>query len=300
MSKLVQLRSFNITLGDQDVRIPAGFWKDIKVHYTGTNVGGQTLAVANLGTMRLTVDGQQKQFLNFDRAQQYNNYKGGAVAAVSGAGAAFNFQCTLPQAVPGDDANGLFVERDGEVILELRSFYDAAVISVGTVYVYGIPAEGVQTYFLKINQIDFANISGTSEEPQYQNLENLYEVLVENDTNITRVTFKVDGKTVVDSVREGIYNETNEMNFLETYSSTVAYLDLLMAPTKQLTEVLNDTATFQYVASGAGTINTIIFQIDHAPNKQLASQAMLAQTIRNAFAKKSTSGKTRAVEALGG
>jgi hypothetical protein len=288
-----------MTLGDQDVRIPAGFWKDLYVHYSGTNQAAQDTAASNLGTMRLTVNGQQKQFCNVDRMQTYNAYKGGAIAAANATGGAFNFQVQLPQAVPGDDVNGLFVERDGEVILELRSFYTAARVLSGTVYVYGTPALGVQSYYNAINQIDFANISGTSEEPQFQNLENLYEALIENDTNLTRLTIKADGKTVVDAVREGIYNLTNWINQLETYSATQAYLDIMFAPTKQLAETLNDSIALQYVASGAGTINTVVFQIDYAPDKKHASQALYAQAVSSMLGQKSNAGKTRPVEVLG-
>ena len=295
-----QLRRVPMTDNFLSLPIPTGMYKNIYAHFTGTNQSGQMLLATQLGTVRMIVNNKQYVFINNDRLIFYDELKNGSVAQVSTTGAEFNFWVKIPMAIPGDERNVLLVESDGEVTLEFNGFYVAgvAVILTGSLIIYGELQEGIQAYFLKIDQPDYNAVAGIGNE-DLKGIENIYELLLENDTaNLNQVTIYADNKTCFNGDREAFVNMTNEFNQIETYNPTIAFLDFELARSKQLSEALSDSVSIQTNMGTAAALNVIVFSIDFAPAKEVSSAALLQNQIELNLQRKGSQGKTRPAKVL--
>ena len=280
--------------------IPVGKWKSFILQYSGTAVGGQTVLITDNGNVRLIVNSKQFQNISIERLSYYNTLKGGAVTSVSGAGAAYDFQVELPQQIPGDLINCLSVESDGEVVLELRNFSEVARIATGTVGVFGIEIEGIQSYYFKIDMQDFTSTTGTNIQ-DVKGIENVYAIFLENDTtNLDKVIMSGDGLNpqICNADRSTLVNRTNLYNQIETYSASLAFLEVVLAESKQLSETLTDSIQIQTEMSTGAVLNMFITSIDFAPVKEVATAAVLSQKVSAKLSEKNNMGKVRASRVL--
>ncbi len=297
-----QLKRIPLTNDFVRFNIPPGMYERIVVSIVGINQGGATLSIADLGSMRLLVNNKQFQNISLDRLSFYGALKGGAVAAVSAIGAAFNFQFDIPMAVPGDLENVLFVENDGEVVLELDGFYGAGigVILSGDVSVYGVERQGIQSYYLRIDTNDYNAVQGTGNE-DIKGVENIYELFIENDsTNLTKVIVFADQKTKYNADRLPLVNKTNSDNQIETFDAAIAYIALPMSESKQLSEALNDSAVIQTEMGAGALLNVFMTSIDFTKTKMVASSNVLAAQVGVDIDRKDAAGKNRAGEVIRG
>jgi len=282
------------------VNIPPGMYEKLTIQITGVNQAAATLAITDLGSMRLMVNSKQFQNINLDRLSFYAALKRGSVAAVSAIGAAFNFQFDIPMSIPGDNQNVLYVESDGEVVLELDGFYTAgvAVILSGNVTVYGHERQGIQSYFLRIDSGDYNAVAGTGNQ-DIKGIENIWELFLENDsTNLDKVTVFVNDKVKYNADRLALVNKTNIDNRIETYDSAISYIALPMAESKQLSESLNDSGVIQTEMSAAALLNLFMTSIDFAPKKKVASAGVYATSVGIDIEKKNAAGKPRAGQVI--
>ena len=178
-----------------NVKIPSGSYESFLIHYSGTN-GSTAGTKADCGNIRLTYQGRQVQFVNIDRLMAINNLKGGAVLFSSTASGAFEAVAILPQAIPGDLMNVLFVNQSANAYLQL-DFTNLATNVTGTVTIYGIERDGIQKYFHVLSNYDVSLGAGVQREKMP--FENIFELFVENDDNLDRLHVFKDGETVVDA-----------------------------------------------------------------------------------------------------
>jgi len=134
MRLISQVNMGNLTA---NVKIPAGNYKEFVLHFPGTN-GATAVTAADLGSIRLTYQGRQVQFVSFDRLQSINNMKGGAVLFNSTASGSLEAVAFLPQAIPGDLLNVLHVSNSDNAYLELNYSQAGGLVSSGTLTVYGV------------------------------------------------------------------------------------------------------------------------------------------------------------------
>jgi hypothetical protein len=293
---------FAIAQNSAIIPIPAGKWKGFYLFYTGVNQAGQTLTVALLGSVVMKSKGRQFQMIEIDRLQQIDAQKYGSIAATSGAGAAFNFSAFLPQHVPGDSINCLFVEQDGEMTMELIGTYGATAVVIlsGDVSVYGVEAEGIHQYYLQIDQKDFNTVLGNGTQP-ILGVENFYEIFLAYSANLAEVTVLIDGKAKYSNCTlQGLIDSTNLFNAIETYNATISPLDIQLAGTGDLSEALGDTCSILYRVTTAAIapLEVVVFSIDYDTVKANSSSLTLQSNVGNKIDQKLRAGKTRTVESL--
>ena len=280
----------NLTNLTANIKIPAGNYKEFVLHYSGTN-GATAVAAADLGTARLTFRGRQIQFVSIDRLQAINNLKGGAILFSSTASGALDAVAFLPQAVPGDLLNVLHVDNSDNVYLELNFSTAGGLVASGTVSIYGVERDGVQKYFNMLNNYDVTLGSGIYRERMP--FENIYEIFIENDSALDRLHIFKDGSTVADAAKTALQALTNFENFIETYSSSLSYIDLELAKTKQLDESLSDDVSVEYSTSASATLNNVVNSIDFAPQQMITSEVSRSSIVNQRLQRKTVSGKTR-------
>lgn len=296
------IKSVPLTQNSSIIQLPAGKYRGFWLNYNGTNQTSQTLAATDLGTVALKIKGRQVQLIEISRLQFINNLKHGAVAASSTISAAFNFSAFLPMFVPGDSSNVLFVESDAEAVLELNGFYSAGVtvIASGNASVYGIPAEGIQRYFLNIMQQDFNTVLGNGSQA-LPGLENFFELFILYSANLASLSVLVDGQArLSDAALQLMIDQTNLINAIETYTATPTYLDIPLSNTGDLTEALGDTCVLNYRVTSAAIspLKVVVFSVDWDPAKQKASSLVLQSNVGAKLDQKLRMNKTRVVQSL--
>lgn len=292
----------NITISDNfaSFQVPVGKHKGFLIHYTGTANTGETVAASDLGYVRLLVGSKEFQRIDIDRLIEINGMKGGIVDTTSNAGGSFSFTAILPQAVFGDDLNCLTVGDSDDIVLELNDFYNSTKMASGSVVVYSIPSPlGEQYYYLKLGHHDFNCVAGLTPH-KVQGWENVWEMFLENDSSMDRIGIFVDGEQVGNPTREALIAYTHFINQIESWDASISYLDVLLPQTGQLTEALSDDIQLQPEFSSAGSLKTVIFAVDFAPDKLNVSQIDKQLSIQQKINRKMGNNKTRPVEVLGG
>ena len=79
-----------------EIDVPAGRAAAISISYYGTNGAGATLALADIGLIRMTYMGEPKVNARAVSLWQYDNFKGGLPVFVSAIGAAFRATFHIP------------------------------------------------------------------------------------------------------------------------------------------------------------------------------------------------------------
>ena len=279
-----------------NVKLPSGSFESFLIHFSGTNSTATPAAKADLGNLRLTYQGRQIQFVNIERLMAINNLKGGAVLFSSVASDTLEAVAVLPQAIPGDLMNVLFINQAANAYLQL-DFTNLAALATGTVTVYGIERDGVQKYFHILSNYDVSLGAGVQREKMP--FENIYELFIENDANLDRLHVFKDGETIVDSTKTAMQALTNFENKIETYSDSVDYIDVELAKTKQLDESLSDDVSIEYNTSASATLNNVISALDFSDQQLTVSEVNRNMKVNSRLQKKTVAGHVRPVRVLG-
>ena len=279
-----------------NVKIPSGSYEAFLIHYSGTNSTATPAAKGDLGNIRLTYQGRQVQFVNIDRLMTINNLKGGAVLFTSVASDTLEAVAILPQAIPGDLMNVLFVNQAANAYLQL-DFTALAALATGTVTIYGIERIGVQKYFHVLSNYDVSLGAGVQREKMP--FENIFELFIENDSNLDRLHVFKDGETIVDASKTAMQALTNFENKIETYSESVDYIDVELAKTKQLDESLSDNVSIEYNTSGSATLNNVVSALDFSDQQMTVSEVNRNMKINSSLQRKTVAGHVRPVRVLG-
>ena len=290
-----------VSSGSHSIRIPQGKYQAFLLLFEGTAQAGETVAAADLGSLRLMVEARQVQYLPFSRLQSYNLLKGGAIDVTSAIGAAYSMSAFLPMAVAGDNGNVLDAQAGQRVFLEQENAgtMAAKLSAADTLKVFGIRAEGVQVYLLKIGKYDMNLAAGTPTEELPAEFENVYEILMKNETNLTAILMKADGKTVVNCIRSALISQTNFINKLETWSATTPLLDIILSPTKTLQESLTDSIVFDFqTAAAISPLETLVLCLDFTPDIAIRSKLSMGTFLDEKVTRKLAQGKQRPVSAL--
>jgi len=290
-----------VSSGSHSIRIPQGKYASFLLLFEGTAQAGETVAAADLGSLRLMVEARQVQYLPFSRLQSYNLLKGGIIDTTSGAGAAYSMSAFLPMAVPGDNGNVLDAQAGQRVFLEQEnaSGMAAKLSAADTLKVFGLHAEGVQVYLLKIGKYDMNLAAGTPTEELPAEFENIYEILLKNEGNLTTVLMKADGKTIINCVRAALIAQTHFINKLETWSASTPLLDLILSPTKTLQESLTDSVIFDFqTAAAISPLESIVICLDFTPDVAIRSKLSMGTFLEQKITRKLAEGKQRPVSAL--
>lgn len=282
-----------------DVKLPAGQYRTLYFHWSGTAVAGQTVAAADLGQVLLSVKGRQYQRLEVSWLQPLNNAEGGIVDTTSAAGGAFSFSARLNQFYDGDLLNILDVQDSDNVRVQvIPASTLAAKVSAGTLDITAHKAVGVQGYIRKLLQRDLSIISGTITERLGE--ENVKKLFIENNSNITRISVNLDGDNFIDSTRLELAEETNMNMRIETLSLTTPVLVCDLAPTGSLVEAMNDEGQIIIQGGGADTVSIIVEGVDFTPDVESRSKAMAQSAYQTKYQRKAALGKTRPLQVLNG
>ena len=280
-----------------NIKLPSGSYQDFMIHVSGTN-GAVAATLADMGNVRLTFRGDQKQFINLDRLSAYNNLKNGALLFNSVAAGALDAVVFLPQAIPGDLMNVLFIDSGSNAYLQLNYTALSALAGItGTVTIYGLERDGIQKYFHILTNYDVTLGAGTQRERMP--FKNIYEVLIENDAVLDRLHVFKDEKTVVDSTKVALQAVTNWENKIEVYSSSLGYIDVELAKTKQLDESLSDDVSVEYNLNAAGTLNNVVSALQFSEQQLTVSEVQRNTSINMKLQRKTVSGDAGALRVLG-
>lgn len=256
------LKSGGVSANALHVDVEAGKYAGFLINFYGTVNSGQTVANTDLGKVRLLRDGDQLMQIDIDRLQDWNDLDLGQKPETNN----FNFTCVLPCRVDmgrGGDKNAIFCDVDGQVKLELDSFYNSTKMATGTVTVQGITAPGGEkNYHLKVYQHDFSAGVGTTPQT-FHNTPNLIRVLLGYSANISNAQLLVDGRQVVQSSGIILNDYTCLMNRIETHSTTTPLYDLMVAESMNEVEVRNNSSKLEVtVITSAITAETTVISLD--------------------------------------
>lgn len=129
--RIERFNDVNLTgIAGTEIDIPAGRAAGLSISYYGTNGAGATLALANIGLIRLTYMGEPKVNARPTSIWQYNNFKGGLPPFASAIGGAFRTTFVIPFRFGGlgpdnPDDNVVNIQHG-----QMRLFLPAAVTAV--------------------------------------------------------------------------------------------------------------------------------------------------------------------------
>jgi hypothetical protein len=238
------------------------------LEFVGTNLAGQTLAVADLGQLQInTQKFGQIGFINISDLLQINNMYAGVPRTTSVIGAGFNFSMFYPfHALPADE-NSLYVNKDWLLNIQIQGFNNAKVSS-GTFNVCYKETLFPQNYIPYITFIDRTVSTGTQDKFTVEK-DNMYNILVYNNTAVLgNISIVKDGTQVINSTFTELESELNLELMLETFISNYALIDL--NPTKEKYERLADSVEMNVTVTTGGTYRAIIIgSIDNELTNEL-------------------------------
>ena len=252
--------------------VEAGKFGLFEIRYSGVAAAAVTVTLANLGNVRLNLNGSDIINLDVEALSLMANNYGGYVEASSVAGGAFAFTIFIPAGYWFDPKNVFYFGKSDKAYYQLQfSALTPAVIDSGNVTIYGNPGKGVQSYIHKIlsKQAVSSAASGViTDSIQEKNIISLY--LKDPTTLIDNLILIRDGETVVNGsmVSELVYS--NWIHQLE--AANVLYIGEFV-PNKNLAQALSNAFSYQYNFTAAGNLEQYYSAIEFTPDRQTLSMA---------------------------
>lgn len=309
MSSIVQIDSVAIANIAHQTRVPTAKYSAFIFKFEGTNAATDAITEARLGTIQLTENARQRQFVHFDRLGQVNDLKYGTHERVPAAATeAFSLVYTLPQYDPayhqlGRDKNIIDVDELDNIFLQWQGL--AAVgpsVLNGTLTIYGILENSTEKYSLKLEDFDIQSAGAGIIKQNLTAFENISEIFLENDAVLTRLRVFKDGKEYIDADNDVLESMTQANNKIELAAwAAPAYLDLRLIETGEMDsgDAFAEDVNIVLEVTGAATVKSIIASIDYSSMpKLLRSAALRTADIERRTTKKLTLGHSRPVSTV--
>lgn len=298
---LVELVSASVTTGAQvNFTLAPGQYEQLLIEFAGTTIAAQTLLIADLGEMRLTDSKGAHSRVSFSSLQDRAFALGGILEDATGnAASAENVHIPFPFAIQGDSDNIFAVSPNEIVTLTIFPGSNFATRIAGNTWTFTIHAlrkTGIQRYRYLLNDLEFGIINGiTTEQVQF---ENIYDVWMENNTNINRIVWKQDGEAVFDTTRDALIQQTHFDNEIETFSATINKVQLLLNRRGEPQKSLNDANEIRVEGSAAADITFLITSMDFTDEEAAATKELDELEDIAVFDRKARLGKVRPANVL--
>ena len=268
-----QLWADNLTNLSTTYNQETGKFGMFEIRYAGVAAVGVTVALANLGNVRLNNNGDDKVNVDVEVLSLMADNWGGYVEADSAAGGAFAFSIFIPAGYWFDKKNNFWFGTQDKAYWQLLfPALDATVVASGNVTIYGNPGNGAQSYWHKIlsKQVVSSAATGVITDSIADN--NIIALYLKNPTAlIDNLILIRDKNTVVNGVMVAEIAFSNWIHQLET-ASTLYIAEF--APDQLLSQALSNSFSYQYNFTGAGNLEQYYSAIDFTPNRQKASMGL--------------------------
>lgn len=251
------LKQENILNGFVTLELRAGVYRGLFIRAAGTNNGGQTELVTDLGKIKL----QHQNFgervnTTFQFWSDRTNLLGGTAEAGSVAGAAFAFSAIVSFRRRYDKSNVLVVSKDQKTTFTWDSLAAtlATKVASGTLEIYALYDEGGSPRYIpnvKTQQITAAAAMTLKENVPFPFVEELWGV---DDAQLDRVTILRDGMVKIDGKWAALKGLSNAQNNVETAVTLVE----MIAPSGEYPVNAGQTA-FQLMTLAALTGNVFTY-----------------------------------------
>lgn len=309
MSSIVQIDSVAVANIAHQTRVPTGKYSAFVFSFVGVNAAAAFVSEASLGTIQLTENARQRQFIHFDRLGAVNDLKYGTMAhAVTAATEAYSLNYILPQYDPSfhqlsRDKNIIDVDELDNIFLQWQGIAGIAALQAsGTLTIYGILENSDEKYCLKLEDFDIQSAGAGIVKQNLTNWENVSEIFLEKDAVLTRLRVFKDGKEYIDADSAILGNMTQAHNKIETAPfAHPPFLDLRLIETGDMGngDVFAEDINIVLEVTGAATIKSIVCSIDYSTQQKLLRSAALRQSdIERRTTKKQTLGHTRAISTV--
>ena len=252
------IKSESLNSGSITFPIPKGSIKDIIIRITGTNKAGVTLAVGEVGKLRLT----RKGFdivgnVDFQDLRNINNYEMGISPFASAVGAAFSGQVVVPFHYPQDELNILkFLADEGEFQFVVDPTGLAKMEAGALMQVFAVFSKGVEKYLrvlLLTSRVLGASGATTVHEIMQRNVTQLY--IRGGASDISNAIITRDNLTLINAAGAALVELTNQRGKIET-AGTFILLDF--APTKSPAESISSTMQLHLTSAAASPTSVLV------------------------------------------
>lgn len=221
------------------------------LRFTGTAQAGQTVALPDLGNVKLNWNGEDIVNVPASILSALDNVYGGAVESTSNIGGSFAFSIIIPTGLWFDNKNIYEIGNNDKVYFNL-SFPNmvAGLIVSGTVEISGLPKRGQMNYFHKLlsRNIVSAGASTITDTIVDKNISEVY--LVDPATLMSNIQLVKDNKVIYDG---SVGTELAYSNWIHQLESTVTTLALEFVTSGNVQEALGSGIDYKYTFSGGGT-----------------------------------------------
>ena len=275
--------------------IPEGKYESLLFNFSGTADTGKTFDPTDVGELDIK-DAFPLSRVQFSVLDDIAQLKGGIFNRTSNAGGAFDWWIKYPFAY-FTDSDGIFRVASGELVKATLFYGSNLSTALGanqlTVKVYGVEKTGVQAYRLKIEKNDLQVISGRRQYPLAA--ENIANVFIENNTNLSRIIYRQDGEVAFDVVPAALENVTHDDNRIESFSSTFPLIELNFNRRDRMKKLKNDSNIIELESTASDTITVTTVSLDFTPDEAAATLAEDSVDSQNRTDRKARENKTRAV-----
>lgn len=181
--------------------LPGGQLGALQFLFTGTNLSGQTVTRANLGTVEIMLGNKEIDRVDLDKVWgvvdklYVRDY--GKQRFVSTDNSTIAIQCIRPLHLPGDKINNLAI-KDGELKLKFTHSSLAAVVASLDCAIYYRPRLGINSYFLRMR--NFSQASKTlNAAPDNFNFQNVGLLHLDYSASLTQFIFRKDNRDLVNA-----------------------------------------------------------------------------------------------------
>lgn len=255
------------------VFLPAGNFSALYIQLVGTTDAGETLTLADIGTIEYNRGGRSLQLQPWDFYNPLTDiWFGAPYSPTGGAAAAEQVSAIIPLYGAGFDnveqireSKEAFVNLSFDAVLDTRFGANAA-----TWQLWALKApDTFQSYSMKVLSQNF-QASGAGRISNRLSTKNLVAVLVndEADDILTTAQLIVDGRTIEDNTPESVaLGITNIEAQVETTQNWMQFN--VANGVREL--AMNETADLSLEVDGAGTVRVVLIQADWLP-KNVANQ----------------------------
>lgn len=251
-------------------KIPIGKWRGLLFVFDGDAAAGITVAATDLGTVKISSDGVVKSNFTLSKLQALNAIDYGACETTSNAGSTFRFSVFMPFVYPNSPyAYIVRPEKNIEVVATFSAMV-SSLIDSGQFKCFAIPSDktALCPYELNYNDFDLTFGAAATAKPEQIKFDNISRVLVESDTQLSSLQVKKDGETLFDQIdKDDLTAYVNLFGFIETFSSSYAWLLIDILQSGDLVSAQNDYVEFVFTVAAACTVQILVETMNLTPVK---------------------------------
>lgn len=265
----------------ESIDLPVGRYAALLLILKGTSDTGKTLALEDIGRIRIQRGGREIQNEDWLFYGLYSDLKTGWPNLTLPSAGATRVAIVIPFSASGlPNALDVMSKEEVDLFLDFDAQLDTEFgANAATYEVYGIHAPTQQeVYELHVEQQDQA-ASAAGRLIEKLNGRNIAAVYLKDPgADVTSLSYTVDGKVIVNEIdTDTLLDWTNIRNRKEAVGNTLIEINLVT--TGKMQEIANTQTDIDTTFSGAGTLEVTKFRVEpsqRAPQSAEAVKAILA------------------------